>query len=174
MSNLSAKQKAALAKGRQKLSRKRNGGLSGISLPKFNVNQATDVLMKGGEVVVAAAIGRTLTQKVFKSDQKEGFKKYLGAIAKAAGGFVLATQKNQHLNFIGYGLAGEAIVEAIGHATNRDILANGILEGLEGLNISGLLGNTDIEEYNEYIDDPSYQLEQAEHIDDVQTDFDDM
>jgi len=93
--------------------------------------------------------GSELDHNEFRSEEKEGFKKWIGTIAKAGGGVMLATQKNDVIKYIGAGLAAESVVEAAGKVMNKDILGEGILSGLEGWDISGFLSGDEVDVYEE-------------------------
>ena len=142
-----AKQRRAAAHARRMKSLKRKG-LAGL-MPNMKTNQIMDVLKKGGLIAVGVIAGRELDHKVFKSGEKDGFKKWLGTVAKAGGGVMLATQKNDVIKYIGAGLAAEAVVEAAGKVMKKDILGEGILSGVEGWDISGFLSGDRIDAYEE-------------------------
>lgn len=142
-----AKQRRAAAHARRMKTIKKKG-LAGL-MPNMKTNQILDVLKKGGLIAVGVIAGRELDHKVFKSGEKDGLKKWIGTLAKAGGGVVLATQKNDVIKYIGAGLAAEAVVEAAGKVMNKDILGEGILSGLEGWDISGFLSGDDVNVYEE-------------------------
>jgi len=142
-----AKQRRAAAHARRMKSLKKKG-LSGL-MPNMKTNQILDVLKKGGLIAVGVIAGRELDHKVFQSGEKDGFKKWIGTLAKAGGGIMLATQKNDMIKYIGAGLAAEAVVEAAGKVMNKDILGEGILSGLEGWDISGFLSGDSVDVYEE-------------------------
>lgn len=142
-----AKQRRAAAHARRMKNIKKKG-LAGF-MPSMKPNQILEVLKKGGLIAVGVIAGRELDHKVFKSGEKEGLKKWIGTLAKAGGGVLLATQKNEVIKYIGAGLAAEAVVEAAGKVMNKDILGDGILSGLEGWDISGFLSGDSIDAYEE-------------------------
>jgi len=142
-----AKQRRSAAHARKMRSLK-NKGLAGL-MPNMKINQILEVLKKGGLIAVGVIAGRELDHKVFKSGEKDGLKKWIGTLAKAGGGVMLATQKNDVIKYIGAGLAAEAVVEAASKMMNKDILGEGILSGLEGWDISGFLSGDNIETYEE-------------------------
>lgn len=142
-----AKQRRAAAHARRMKTIKKKG-LAGL-MPNMQTNQILDVLKKGGLIAVGIIAGRELEHKVFKSGEKDGLKKWIGTLAKAGGGVVLATQKNEVIKYIGAGLAAEAVVEAAGNVMKKDILGDGILSGLEGWNIAGFLSGDEVEMYEE-------------------------
>jgi len=142
-----AKQRDSAANARKAKSQKKKG-LAGL-MPNMKTNQILEVLKKGGLIAVGVIAGRELDHKVFKSEEKDGFKKWIGTLAKAGGGVMLATQKNDVIKYIGAGLAAEAVVEAAGKVMNKDILGEGILSGLDGWDISGFLSGDDVNIYDE-------------------------
>ncbi len=107
-----AKQRRSAAHARKMKSQQKKG-LAGL-MPNMKTNQILDVLKKGGLIAVGVIAGRELDHKVFKSGEKDGLKKWIGTLAKAGGGVMLATQKNDVIKYIGAGLAAEAVVEAAG------------------------------------------------------------
>jgi len=149
-----AKQRDSAANARKAKSQKKRG-LAGL-MPNMKTNQILEVLKKGGLIAVGVIAGRELDHKVFKSEEKDGFKKWIGTLAKAGGGVMLATQKNDVIKYIGAGLAAEAVVEAAGKVMNKDILGEGILSGLDGWDISGFLSGDDVNIYEELppLEDP--------------------
>jgi len=105
-------------------------GLAGFKAP--TKNSIMDSLMGTGIIAISVLAGRELSRKVFKGDEKEGFSQYIGAAVKIGGGVILATQDNKFLKYIGIGLAAEGAIDAAGIAMGKDIIGEGILNGLEG------------------------------------------
>ncbi len=105
-------------------------GLAGFKAP--TKNSIMDSLMGTGIIAISVLAGRELSRKVFKGDEKEGFSQYIGAAVKIGGGVILATQDNKFLKYIGIGLAAEGAIDAAGTAMGKDIIGEGILNGLEG------------------------------------------
>ena len=162
-----AKQRRAAAHARRMKALKKKG-LAGL-VPDMKTNQIMDVLKKGGLIAVGVIAGRELDHKVFKPEEKEGFKKWIGTLAKAGGGVMLATQKNEMIKYIGAGLAAEAVVDAAGKVMKKDILGEGILSGLEGWDISGFLSGDSIDTFEELppLDVAPHQIASPDGIGDL-------
>lgn len=126
----------ALARGRAK--RKRKTGLGAVKMPK--TADILDGFKKAGLILVGFVGGREVSRLVVKDDES-GFKRYLGSIIQLGGGVVLTSMKNEPLKYIGYGLTASGATEAVSKVLNKDIVGEGLLNGLS---LGSLLSGKDI------------------------------
>jgi hypothetical protein len=138
------KQLAALRKARAAKKRKTRG-LAGITMPK--TAGIMDTFKKAGLIVIGFVGGREVSRKFIKDDE-QGLKRYLGSIVQLGGGILLTTQKNHALQYIGLGLAASGAVEAVSKVMNKDLLAEGVLNGLEGFSLGDILSGRQLPAYN--------------------------
>jgi hypothetical protein len=124
------KQLKALKKARA-YKRRSKRGLAGITASNIvpSGKSMLNTFKTAGLMLIGFVGGREVSRKFIKNDDT-GFKRYLGSILQAGGGIILANQKNEMLKYIGFGLVGSGVVEGVSKAMNKDILADGILNGI--------------------------------------------
>jgi hypothetical protein len=135
------------ASPRKRTTHRKSRGFLGIpGLKLGSTNQIFDLLKKGTLIVVGFMGGQEIGRKVFNTE--EGMKKYISPLIQAGGGYVLATQQNEIMKYVGYGLLGSGLVSGAGKAFGKDFVKDGVLgiNGLRGLGdlrqlLSGNLGD---------------------------------
>lgn len=139
-----------------------------------------DAFKAGGLTLIGVVAGRELEKKVFKSDEKEGFMQYLADILKVGGGVAAATQDNVFLKYIGAGVALEGAISAGGRAMGKDLLGEGLLNGLQGYydeKISGTLSKA--KSYDELPplpgdEDDQEDYHESDYLEAEEIDYEDM
>lgn len=133
------KRKSTGALSRKRKSRKSKGrGLSGFALPKKEV--LLDALKKTGYIAIGFMGGRFADQKIFPNE--DGFKRYVSTAVQLGGGVLLCTQKNEALQYIGYGATASGAVSALEKVLNKPILP--LSEDLlSGFSLGDVFGKTE-------------------------------
>jgi hypothetical protein len=160
-----------MAKKRKTHTRKQHklSGASGIKS-----NEVVDAIKKTGLVLVGFIAGREVGRLIVKPNADgtpvTGFKEYIAPILQAGGGVFLATQKDNNLKYLGYGLTAAGLAEGVSKVLKKDIVANGILKGLDGFDLGGMFSGYQIGSAN-IQDEYRRQLESGSPISGIEESY---